>query len=96
MSTDKLSAIEAAAKALWPTADISDFMLHALRESLVAYLSALVEDEEAVEACKEAVVKEMDQMAAVYGSDARMFDLHALRVKSVLRTLATRAQGESS
>ena len=44
-------AIEAAAKALWPTAhrDMSDFMLHALKDCLRAYLSALKEDPEVVE-----------------------------------------------
>ena len=50
-------AIEAAAKALWPTAhkDMSDFMLHALKDCLRAYLSALKEDPDVVERVARAI-----------------------------------------
>jgi len=103
MST-KQSAIEAAAKGMaldqdgdgawphdWDAAD-QDQYRNLARAAILAYLSAIAEDEASVEACKEAIVKEMDDLVAVYGPDARMFDLNALRVKAVVSTLLERAK----
>ncbi len=104
MTETKQSAIEAAANAMdraqdsffetigFETTPPSEFKKRLAQASILAYLSAIAEDDASVEACKEAIVKEMDNMAAVYGADARMFDLNALRVKAVVSTLLERAK----
>jgi hypothetical protein len=93
MSQDKQSAIEAAARATYEQSDhyygTWDSLDPSLREYaiknagvlVVAYLNALVEDEGAAEA----VLAEMLR-----------WDHGPEQARAVLRTLATRAQGESS
>jgi hypothetical protein len=70
-----------------------------VREIVLAYLNALVEDEGAVEACARAMCKSEevppDEVAYTW-EDGSMLQWETYRnaARAVLRTLATRAQGE--
>jgi hypothetical protein len=95
MSQDKQSAIEAAARAVrtaWRSgANPTDADL--ARAAIHAYLSALGQDEGAVEASMKSVLKSWKQAGVKCSPDLEASELAA---RAVLRTLATRAQGESS
>jgi hypothetical protein len=115
MSQDKQSAIEAAARASYEQGDqyygAWDSLDPGLREyaiknagvSVAAYLSALVEDEGAVEAAARAMCvyqdHDPDRELESVGKDGRpvVIWMHWKgEARAALRALATRAQGESS
>ena len=99
MSQDKQCAIEAAARA-YRNADPLPTMgdeRRAMRAAILAYLSALVEDEGAVEACARAVWDDREPETRVWEEKHEIFkDEWRRTARAVLRTLLTRAQGESS
>ena len=57
------------------------------RAAIRAYLTALAEDDAAVEKIKEAMLKERNNMTAVYGKDAGMFDLPTLYARAAIRAM---------
>ena len=95
MTDTKQSAIGAAAFAhrnngrheARPPAEINESDVDDARAAILAYLSALVEDEGAVEAVARSIMA-VDEI--------QMFHTPMDLARAVLRTLLTRAQGESS
>ena len=69
----------------------------AARAAILAYLSALVKDKGAVEACARAVWNDREPETRVWEEKHEIFkDEWRRTARAALRTLATRAQGESS
>jgi hypothetical protein len=71
----------------------------AMGAAILAYLNALVEDEGAVEACARAICKSEevppDEVCATWeGGSVLQWETYRDATRAVLRTLATREQGE--
>ena len=109
MTDTKQSAIEAAAKAVAGTYPLNQMQSapglggayeavcrSAARAAILAYLNALVEDEETIEACRVAIEDHRDLVVKSVSSGIPMAETFSTRyARAALRTLATRAQGES-
>ena len=101
MSEDKQSAIEAAARAFDDVADIGWGVTNledALKAAILAYLSALVEDEGAVEAVARAMCIEnmTDPDDILTSKNVPRWQLWTYEARAGVHALLTRAQGESS